>query len=708
MSEDGAEQAEVQSEVEADADAEAVGDEGPEPVSEDKPGSQGAVEQRVLARVVAEMGGQPRSGQQQMVRECCAAIDAPEHLMIQAGTGTGKSIGYLVPVMTRSAREGKKVLVSTGTLNLQRQILVKDAPAVARAVREECGNEPEVAVLKGWSNYLCIAKTGGASAEAPLFDLSEPIARPSSDLGREVLRAREWAAETETGDRDDLVPGITDRAWRQVSIDKRECPGRHCPMFEECFAQAAREHAMAADVIVTNHSLLGIQATGSTEVIPEVDIVVVDEAHDLADRVRSQATHDLTAGQMARIVKTLHSRGGIDTEKLEKATDQVEVVLSGLDDGLIVDRPENLLQAMVVLDDGVRQMRTLMKDSSAENADRQLAMGTLDELGDVLTAWDKPQEQSIAWISRAEPGASPVLHIAPLDVAFPIGAHALGDRPAILTSATLTVGGSFDLMAQRLGLAISDLPWRGITVESPFDTARQGIRYIASQLQAPGPGGPGDDAIDEMVDLVQASGGGALVLFSSWRGVNAGAEALRDRTDLEVLVQGETTTSDLINRFRDDRDSVLVGTLGLWQGIDVSGPTCRLVVIDRIPFPHVNDPITRALDRDATRRRQSGFMTVSLPHAALLMAQGAGRLLRSTEDRGMVAILDSRLVHKGYGAYVLNSMQPMWQTTDPAQARAALSRLHDALDSEAPAEGTGTSPEGASSIEMTEDDPVET
>ena len=642
-------------------------------MSEDVPRAE--VARRVLTRVVTAMGGSARPGQERMVDEVAAAISGHSHVMVQAGTGTGKSLGYLVPVLTDCAENGHRALVTTATLALQRQILVKDAPAVVDAVEEELGVRPEVALLKGWSNYLCLHRVGGgADAGAPtLLDVAE--AGPVTDLGQEVMRVREWASGTDTGDRDDLVPGVSDRAWHQVSVSKRECLGRACPMVEECFPQAARDRAASADLVVSNHSLLGIHATGGLDLFPEVDVVVVDEAHELADRVRDQASVEVSQGLVQRVARSAKTHAKVPTEALDQAGAALGVVLSSLEEGLLLQRPERLALAMSALDTAVRAALSRVGDSDADQSSKLLAKGALEELSGAMDAWDRDPIQSITWVSRNEREGTQQLVIAPLDVAGPIGAVGLGERPAVLTSATLALGGSFDSMARETGLMVSQVPWHGVDVGTPFDTATQGILYIARHLPDPGPGGPGPEALAELVDLAEASGGGVLALFSSWRGAQAGAEALREGTDLEILVQGEETVSALVQRFRDHRDSCLVGTMSLWQGVDVPGSSCRLVVIDRIPFPHPHNPVAKARAIDAERHGYGGFRAVHLTHAALLMAQGAGRLLRSTEDRGMVAVLDRRLLTKGYGSFIRASMPTMWPTTDPEVARGSLRRL---------------------------------
>lgn len=632
--------------------------------------------ERILAAVVDSMGGSARPGQEEMVRRIASAIEEEGHLLVQAGTGTGKSIGYLVPLLAHCVSTGEKALVTTATLALQRQILSKDAPRVVEAVAASTGARPKVAVLKGWSNYLCLHRAGGGyPTEGTLFEGMDTSGRKTSDLGAQVLRLREWAAVTDTGDRDDLAPGVSDRAWRQVSVSKRECLGASCPLVDECFPKAARERAQEADLVVTNHSLFGIHCTGEAEVLPEFGPVVVDEAHELSERVRGQASQVLSQGILTRIARTIRSQAKVDADDLESAGAELGAVLAPLEEGLMLERPEALREAMRLIDDAARRAAGSIQDSGAEQAGKALARAALDEATGFISTWSQDPQSVIVSLSRSEQGGAETLSISPLDVAPPLGLKGFADRPAILTSATLSLGGSFDAIARECGFMMTERPFEGVDVGTPFAPEKQAIMYIAKHLPEPGAGGLGDEAGEELIELASASGGGMLGLFSSWRAAERAAQLLRERTGLRVYMQGDETLSALVDRFREEPDSCLVGTRSLWQGVDVVGGSCRLVVIDRIPFPHFNDPVAKARSIDAERKGRSGFQTVSLTQAALLMAQGAGRLLRSAQDRGVVAILDRRLLTKGYGSFIRQSMPRMWPTTDPAVVRAALERL---------------------------------
>ncbi|MHB1065292.1 MAG: ATP-dependent DNA helicase, partial [Georgenia sp.] len=330
----------------------------------------------ILADAVAALGGTARVGQQQMADAVAQALGSGEHLLVQAGTGTGKSLAYLVPVLTHAVEKGEHAVISTATLALQRQVLVHDAPRVAAVVAERTGLRPAVALLKGWHNYLCKHKVAGgypAEEEPGLFAASAATgstATPEhSSLGDQVLRLREWSAETKTGDRDDLVPGVNERAWRQVSVTKMECLGQKCPMIAECFPERARQAAREADVVVTNHAMLGIAAAGSPNVLPEHDVLVVDEAHELADRVTAQATLELSAGVVERTARLARRHAGVHDESLDKAAAVLRKRLEDVPDGRLRDGlPAGLRDAVVLVEAGARAAISFMRPESGKNA----------------------------------------------------------------------------------------------------------------------------------------------------------------------------------------------------------------------------------------------------------------------------------------------------------------------------------------------------
>lgn len=670
----------------------------------------------LLDVAVTRLGGARRDGQHAMARAVTEAIEGSEHLVVQAGTGTGKSLGYLVPAVRHAVATDERVIVSTATLALQRQVITRDLPLVADAVADRLPRPATIALLKGWHNYLCVHKVaGGYPADEPtLFDLpgesagaaDHPAARGGTSaaaLGEQVVRLREWAEETPTGDRDDLVPGVSDKAWRQVSVTALECLGQRCPMLAECFPEKARATAREADVVVTNHAMLGIAAMGSPGVLPEHDVLVVDEAHELADRVTAAATVDLSVPAIESAARLARRHGGVTTDALDAASAAFGTVVGALPaerfpDGL----PDGARAAVATVRDAAREVLSTLKPETGVTKPAQpdsglkMAQSTMLQLFEVAERMAAdPTGHDVLWCSRPGEGGwsadrfgegASRLHAAPLGVAGLIRTHLLAERTGVFTSATLALGGSFDAVARTFGLgggadggtdagAAGAPRWRGLDVGSPFDYPRQGILYVAKRLPTPGREASTEHQLDEIAALVEAAGGRTLGLFSSRRAAVAAAEAMRERLDVPILCQGDDQLPTLVREFAADPETCLFGTLSLWQGVDVPGPSCQLVLIDRIPFPRPDDPVRSARARAVEAAGGNGFMQVSATHAALLLAQGAGRLVRSTTDRGVVAVLDPRLVTARYGTFLTRSMPGFWQTTDRDVATAALRRL---------------------------------
>ena len=642
----------------------------------------------ILDAAVRAMGGSPRQGQITMVREVARSVADGTHLLVQAGTGTGKSLGYLVPAMVHAVQTGGRVVVSTATLALQRQVLTKDAPLAAEAVEQVTGTRPEVALLKGWQNYLCRHRVAGGypDDDDALFAASDAVPRTgAAGLGEQVVRLREWAGRTATGDRDDLVPGVSDRAWAQASVSRAECLGPACPFHDDCFPAAAREAAARADVVVTNHAMLGVVVAGNPGVLPEHDLLVVDEAHALADRVRSQGAASLSASAVARVAATARKHASAVVSDLEAAGQGLQAALAALPDGrLSAGPPPALAEALAALDGAARGVLTGVRQAAgakgggADAGGVALARTAVSDLVDVverMTSDSVAQHRDVAWVERPRMGTEPPrLTLAPIDVAGPVADALFDERVAVLTSATLALGGGFEPMARDLGLTLAEAPWEGVDVGTPFDYARQGILYTPVHLARPGRG-ISEAALDEVLALTEASRGGMLGLFSSRRAAEEAAGVLRGATDLTVYAQGEDQLPALVEAFAADEDACLVGTLSLWQGVDVPGRTCRLVIIDRIPFPRPDDPVSQARSEAVAAAGGNGFMSVAATHAALLLAQGAGRLIRRAEDRGVVAVLDPRLRTARYGAFLARSMPPLWPTRDRDVVLGALGRL---------------------------------
>jgi ATP-dependent DNA helicase DinG len=655
---------------------------------------------QLLAAAVAALGGSERSGQLQMATAVARAFETGEHLAVQAGTGTGKSLAYLVPAIIRAVSDDTPVVVSTATIALQRQLVNRDLPQLVDALTDALPRTPRFALLKGRQNYLCLNKihNGAASSsdDEPQDELFQPQAVTA--LGRDVQRLTTWASTTESGDRDDLKPGVADRSWSQVSVSARECLGMaRCPFGTECFAERARGSAGRADVVVTNHALLAIDAVADSAVLPEHQLLVVDEAHDLVDRVTAVATGELTSTTLGvasrRITRLVEPEL---MQRWERASANFTAAIQDATPGRIDHLDDELSTHLTALRDAAGAARSAIDTSPADAkaaSARAEAVASLTEIADtasrILTSFAPaiPDRTDVVWLDHEDNRGSTraVLRVAPLSVAGLLRSRLFAGSTAVLTSATLTVGGSFDAMASAWGLAdtqAGDQPrWRGLDVGSPFQHGKAGILYVAAHLPPPGRDGTGTaEQLNEIADLVSAAGGRTLGLFSSMRAARAAAEAMSERLATPVLCQGDDSTAALVEQFAADAATSLFGTLSLWQGVDVPGPSLSLVIIDRIPFPRPDDPLLSARQRAVAAVGGNGFMAVAASHAALLLAQGAGRLLRGVEDRGVVAVLDSRMATARYGGYLRASLPPFWPTTDAAAVRAALSRLRSAQE----------------------------
>lgn len=660
---------------------------------------------RLLATAVAAIGGSERRGQLLMAEAVAHAFDTGEHLVVQAGTGTGKSLAYLVPAIMHAVSADTPVVVSTATIALQRQLIDRDLPRLADALSDELPRRPRFALLKGRRNYLCLNKIHNGAADHadagndPQDELFEPPGAPASV--RDMQRLTAWASSTASGDWDDLRPGVSDRAWAQVSVSARECLGApRCPFGAQCFAERARDRAFTVDVVVTNHALLAIDALSESAVLPEHRLLVVDEAHELVDRVTAVATGELTPTALAvttrRVVRLVEPEL---IQRLQAASAAFTVAIDEMPPGRIDRLGDPLATHLTALRDAAGAARSAIDTSPADTAAaaaRAQAVTGLTEISEtasrILASFGPavPDRGDVVWLDREDSHDLPraALRVAPLSVAGVLRSQVFTRSTTVLTSATLALGGSFDAMATAWGLsgpptaAEPDRPrWRGLDVGSPFQHAKAGILYVAAHLPPPGLDGTGSaEQLTEIAELVSAAGGRTLGLFSSMRAARVTAEAMRERLSTPVLCQGDDSTAALIDQFAADPATSLFGTLSLWQGIDVPGPSLSLVIIDRIPFPRPDDPLLSARQRAVSAHGGNGFMAIAASHAALLLAQGAGRLLRTVGDRGVIAVLDCRMVTARYGGYLRASLPPFWPTTDPTQVRRALQRLRASLD----------------------------
>jgi len=692
----------------------------------------------LLAAAIAAIGGTERAGQVRMAEAIVESIESGRHLVVQAGTGTGKSLAYLIPALAH----GDRVVVATATIALQNQLIDRDLPRLVDAVAPLLGGRPSFAILKGRRNYACLQRLNDGPDDADefaLFDI-EAAATPergragripggTSSLGKEVVRLHEWAAGTDNGDRDDVTPGVSDRGWAQVSVSAQDCVGAHrCAYGEECFAERARERAATADIVVTNHALLAIDALEPFPILGEHGLVVVDEAHELVDRVTNIATDELRVALIERVVRRAQRH------VKEKSTDAM--LASGARLALLLDKTEpgrldrlspELADVLAEVRDSAHALvsalgRSRSGDGSDSFADALMrrARAAAEEVHEVAGRLLDHSDDDVTWMEE-DGRLGKALKVAPLSVAGLLREALFAKRTVVLTSATLALGGSFDIVARQVGLsprdarvspspahgmyraaigaAAADPPvrvpeageaddtgatdealvagWDGLDVGSPFDYPRQAILYVARRLPPPGRDGIGAEAVEELIGLIRAAGGRTLGLFSSHRAAVAAADALRSRIPYPVLLQGEDSTGQLVKRFAAEPRTCLFGTLSLWQGVDVPGASCQLVVIDRLPFPRPDDPIRSARQRAVDAAGGNGFMTIAAAHAALLLGQGAGRLIRSAADRGVVAVLDPRLATARYAGFLKAGMPRFWYTEDPERVRRSLAAIDD-------------------------------
>mgnify|MGYP002721014310 FL=1 len=643
----------------------------------------------LLDAAVESLGGARREGQLKMANAVTKALESERHLAVQAGTGTGKSLAYLVPAIRHAQNTGHTVIVSTATLALQRQLVERDLPRLVDALEPVMESKPTFAIMKGRSNYLCLNKV--ARADELAEEQGELLEEHEvSRLGRHIKRLYDWADETETGDRDDLDQGVPDLAWRQVSVTSAECLGAtRCPHGEECFAELARRKAADVNVVVTNHALLAIDAVSDVNVLPEHEVVIVDEAHELDGRITSVSTAEITSRAIkmaANRAKSLGANG--KDQRLAELADEFTILLSEFGPGRWTDMPDNAKSQLTALGDTLRECReAIARTPEGEQADdpekfaerQNLAnhLATMAEavarILDVFATGDPSAHEDVVWLERDERSFTDTLAVAPLSIAGMLHEKLFGEQTVVLTSATLALGGRFDAMAAQWGMPKGT--WDSLDVGYPFDPAKKGILYVAKHLPQPGRDGLAPETIEEMRELITAAGGRTLGLFSSRRAAEQAAQELKPKLPFDVFVQGEDSIGALVERFSKNENSCLFGTLTLWQGVDVPGPACSLVLIDRIPFPRPDNPLMQARTEAAQAAGRNGFMEVSATHAALLMAQGAGRLLRSVTDRGVVAVLDNRLETKRYGGFLKASMPQFWQTTDSTVVQGALQRL---------------------------------
>ena len=677
-----------------------------------------------LAKVTAEISnGEQRPEQQEMCRAVGEALVTGTHLVVQAGTGTGKSLAYLVPAVL----SGRKVVVATATKALQDQLAEKDLPLVERGL----GLPFTYAVLKGRSNYICrqrVAEVGnGGSIQPELavdagagdpgagdpgagdagagesegIDAAGASARREPDGARakgapeglvdEVRSLLEWSEETQSGDRADLSFEPSARAWGMVSVGPRECPGAfNCPSGKQCFAEAARDRAIAADVIVVNTHLYGAHLASGRAVLPEHEVVVFDETHELEEVMTASLGVEVTAGRFRALALSARSLVG-ESEgdalaSLLSVGDQIGAFLANrvgtrvlhdeaqppVDD---TELAELLGRAADLVGRTTNAMRRIDLQGSllaegGSSADRGAhktrAIGAATHLTDDLHRLIARGDSEVAWVDGTR--RNPRLRLSPIDVGPVLAAALWGDITAVLTSATVP-----PRLVEQVGL--EQFTTNQLDVGSPFDYRAHALLYVARHL--PDRRAPQAEAAlhEELALLMEAAGGRTLALFTSRRATDEAATALGPNLPYTLLRQGDLPKGRLLEQFAEDETSCLFATLGFWQGVDIPGRALSLVTLDRLPFPRPDDPLLQARrDRAGSR----AFSMVDLPRAATLLAQGSGRLIRSADDRGVVAVLDPRLATASYRGVLLATLPPMRRSVERSEVedflRAALAR----------------------------------
>ena len=611
-----------------------------------------------LDRIADAMpGGEHRSGQVEMAESVARSIVDRRHLVVQAGTGTGKSFAYLVPVIL----SGRRTIIATATKTLQDQLAEKDLPFLA----EQLDHPFSFAVLKGRSNYICLQRVRELDDE----NEQQALELGAKSVAEEIAALARWSTHTETGDRAELQIEPSTRAWSAVSVGPRECPGAgKCPKGDDCFTEKARRRAADADIVVVNTHLYGMHLATDGAVLPEHEVVVIDEAHQLEDTVSSTSGVEITAGRftaLARNVNTIIA----DPELVAGIDELARLWRDSLTDELgqrirteLQGEPARVLDlARSRLERAMTALRAIPDDSSVDTlAKKQRAMQATTSLIDDSDAVRRVGAGQVAWVEGTQ--EFPVLRLAPIDVGALLDATMWSRATVVLTSATLAQS-----IAEQTGAPEGS--YERVDVDSPFDYAATSILYCAASLPPPNETSYEAAMHDELSALIEAAGGRTLALFTSYRALGTAVEALRERLDVEILAQDDLPKARLIERFTDEPGTCLFATMGFWQGVDVPGATLSLVTIDKLPFPRPDDPLLQARRELA---RADGFRLVDLPRATTLLAQGAGRLIRSTTDRGVVAVFDSRMATKNYRWAFVNALPPMKRSKDRSEVEAFL------------------------------------
>jgi ATP-dependent DNA helicase DinG len=606
-----------------------------------------------LARVLSDY--EPRLEQAALAGAVERSLATGEHLVAEAGTGVGKSLAYLIPAL----ESGQRVVVATATKALQEQLLGKDVPVAAAAV----GREIDVVVLKGRQNYLCRRQLQGF----------QPFLLSDGRDGSAWEAMQSWLDETETGDRAELELEPSEALWAELAVGADRCSGRRCPFVSSCFAEAARERAAHADLVIANHALYFAHLASGGGVLPEHDAVIFDEAHRLEESAAAWLGGRVSRAGLRRLALDVE-RACREAQKPVPARPLDRVERSGERLLRAVAPPsgrkrlrETPAEPALVLVDALNDLADALH-GEGEDLDA-LSRRALGVAAQVEACLEPSSLERVVW---AEPDA---LAWAPIDVSSELRERLWEDGPtAVLVSATLTTGEDASFVRTRLGLQHA----REAIVGSPYDFGEQALLYLPRTMPDPRSDGFTERAADEIVSLLQLSEGRALVLTSSYRALDVYRERVRGRVPYDVLVQGEAPRERLLERFRTEVDSVLLATSTFWQGVDVPGESLSLLVIDKLPFSAPGDPLHEARCEAIEQLGGDWFRDYALQTAMLQLRQGFGRLIRSHSDRGVVAILDPRLRTRGYGRAFIAAL-PRCPVADDQAAVAAFFGAHVAV-----------------------------